>query len=226
MATANDGEARIGRARTLLEHCGIEAGGLGEKELLARADQVAGAAARYQAGSSMVEVWDRHLASEFDAHDVDATMDTMVDDPYLLHVPVLTGDRGRAEVRRFYADHFIPKIPADWEITEISRTVGAEQVVDEMVATFTHDIEVDFLLPNVPPTGRHVEVPIVAIGAFRGDEVRYEHIYWDQASVLVQIGLLDQAGLPVAGVEQTRKLLDDAGPFNALIGVSGRGSVR
>jgi carboxymethylenebutenolidase len=226
MATANDGEARIGRARTLLEQCGIEAGSLGEKELLARADQVAGAAARYQAGSSMVEVWDRHLASEFDAHDVDATMDTMVDDPYLLHVPVLTGDRGRAEVRRFYADHFIPKIPADWEITEISRTVGAEQVVDEMVATFTHDIEIDFLLPNVPPTGRHVEVPIVAIGAFGGDEVRYEHIYWDQASVLVQIGLLDQAGLPVAGVEQTRKLLDDAGPFNALIGVSGRGSVR
>jgi carboxymethylenebutenolidase len=78
----------------------------------------------------------------------------------------------------------------------------------------------------VPPTGRRVEVPIVAIGAFRGDEVRYEHIYWDQASVLVQIGLLDQAGLPVAGVEQTRKLLDDAGPFNALIGASGRGSVR
>jgi carboxymethylenebutenolidase len=226
MAVASDGEARTGRARTLLEQCGIEAGGLGEKELFARAEQVAGAAARYQAGSSMVEAWDRHLASEFDSHDVDATMDTMVDDPYLLHVPVLTGDRGRAEVRRFYANHFIPKIPADWEITEISRTVGAEQVVDEMVTTFTHDIEVDFLLPNVPPTGRHVEVPIVAIGAFRGSEVRYEHIYWDQASVLVQIGLLDRAGLPVAGVEQTRKLLDDAGPFNALIGASGRGSVR
>jgi carboxymethylenebutenolidase len=171
-------------------------------------------------------VWDRHLASEFGAHDVDATMDTMVDDPYLLHVPVLTGDRGRAGVRRFYADHFIPKIPADWEITVISRTIGADQVVDEMVTVFTHDIEVDFLLPGVPPTGRRVEVPIVAIGAFRGDEVRYEHIYWDQASVLVQIGLLDQAGLPVAGVEQTRKLLDDAGPFNALIGASGRGSVR
>src|SRR5207302_1185525 len=210
----------------LLEQCGIEAVGLAERELLGRAEQISGAAARYQAGSSMVEVWDRHLASEFGAHDVDATMDTMVGDPYLLHVPVLTGGRGRAGVRQFYADHFIPKIPADWEITEISRTIGADQVVDEMVTTFTHDIEVDFLLPGVPPTGRRVEVAIVAIGAFRGDEVRYEHIYWDQASVLVQIGLLDQAGLPVAGVEQTRKLLDDAGPFNALIGASRRGSVR
>ncbi|HEX6476772.1 MAG TPA: nuclear transport factor 2 family protein [Acidimicrobiales bacterium] len=225
MTIASDREARIGRARTLLEQCGIEAAGLGEDELVTRAEHVAGAAARYQAGSSMVEVWDRHLASEFDAHNVDATMDTMVGDPYLLHVPVLTGDKGRSGVRRFYADHFIPKIPADWEIIEISRTVGADQVVDEMVTTFTHDVEVDFLLPGVPPTGRHVEVPIVAIGAFRGDHVRYEHIYWDQASVLVQIGLLDQADLPVAGVEQSRKLLDDAGPFNALIDASGRGSV-
>jgi carboxymethylenebutenolidase len=225
MTIASDGEARIGRARTLLEQCGIEAAGLTEHEVATRAEHVAAAAARYQAGSSMVEMWDRHLASEFGAHDVDATMDTMVGDPYLLHVPVITGDTGRAGVRRFYSDHFIPKIPADWEITEISRTVGADQIVDEMVATFTHDTEVDFLLPGVPPSGRHVEVPIVAIGAFRGDEVRYEHIYWDQASVLVQIGLLDQAGLPVAGVEQTRKLLDDTGPFNALIGGSGRGTV-
>ncbi|HEY1633515.1 MAG TPA: nuclear transport factor 2 family protein [Acidimicrobiales bacterium] len=225
MTIASDGEARIGRARTLLEQCGVEAAGLSEHELVARAEHIADAAARYQAGSSMVEMWDRHLASEFGAHDVDATMDTMVGDPYLLHVPVITGDTGRAGVRRFYSDHFIPKIPADWEITEISRTVGADQIVDEMVATFTHDTEVDFLLPGVPPSGRHVEVPIVAIGAFRGDEVRYEHIYWDQASVLVQIGLLDQAGLPVAGVEQTRKLLDDTGPFNALIGASGRGTV-
>jgi carboxymethylenebutenolidase len=224
MTVASDREARIARARTLLEQCGIEAAGLGDHELVTRAEQVAGAAARYQAGSSMVEVWERHLASEFGAHDVDATMDTMVGDPYLLHVPVITGDKGRAGVRRFYSDHFIPKIPADWEITEISRTVGADQIVDEMVATFTHDVEVDFLLPGVPPSGRHVAVPIVAIGAFRGDKVRYEHIYWDQASVLVQIRLLDHAGLPVTGVEQTRKLLNDAGPFNALIGDSGRGT--
>ena len=223
MAATSQGEARTGRARTLLEECGIDAGRFGETELLARAEQVAGAVTRYRATSPMVEVWDRHLASEFDAHDVDATMDTMVDDPYLLHVPVITGGTGRDGVRRFYADHFIPKIPADWQITEISRTVGDDQVVDEMVTTFTHDVEIDFLLPGVPPTGRRVEVAIVAIGAFRGSEVRYEHIYWDQASVLAQIGLLDQTTLPVAGVEQVRKLLDDVGPFNALMGAEPRG---
>jgi carboxymethylenebutenolidase len=194
-----------------------------EAELLARAEQIAAAVGRYLASSSMVEVWDRHLASEFDAHDVDATMDTMVADPYLLHVPVLTGGAGGEGVRRFYAEHFIPKIPADWQATLVSRTVGVEQVVDEMVTTFTHDAEIDFLLPGVPPTGRHVEVPVVAIGAFRGSELRYEHIYWDQASVLAQVGLLDQAGLPLAGIEQARKLRDDAGPFNALIGAGPRG---
>jgi carboxymethylenebutenolidase len=220
MATVSEGEARIGRARKLLEECGIDAGQLDATEVLSRAEQIAGAVGRYRASSSMVEVWDRHLASEFEAHDVAATMGTMVDDPYLLHVPVLTGGRGRGGVERFYADHFIPKIPADWQIGEISRTVGDDQIVDEMVATFTHDVQIDFLLPGVPPTGRHVEVPIVAIGAFRGNEVRYEHIYWDQASVLVQIGLLDRAGLPVAGIEQVRKLLDDAGPFNAMIGAA------
>jgi carboxymethylenebutenolidase len=220
MAAVSEGEARIGRARTLLEECGIEAGRLDETEIVSRAEQITGAVGRYQAGSSMIGVWDRHLESEFDAHDVDATMDTMVDDPYLLHVPVLTGGSGRDGVKRFYADHFIPKIPADWQITQISRTVDSDQVVDEIVTSFSHDVEIDFLLPGVPPTGRRVEIPIVAIGAFRGDEVRYEHIYWDQASVLVQIGLLDRDGLPVAGVEQVRKLLDDAGPFNAMIGAA------
>jgi carboxymethylenebutenolidase len=223
MATASEDQARIRRARTLLAECGIDVGGMDEAELLARAEQIAAAVGRYQASSPMVEVWDRHLASEFDAHDVDATLDTMVADPYLLHVPVLTGGAGGEGVRRFYAEHFIPKIPADWQATLVSRTVGVEQVVDEMVTTFTHDAEIDFLLPGVPPTGRHVEVPVVAIGAFRGSELRYEHIYWDQASVLAQVGLLDQAGLPLAGIEQARKLRDDAGPFNGLIGARPRG---
>lgn len=221
MASSRETEARVGRARTLLAECGVDPGRLDESELLARADEIAAAVARYQERSPMVEVWERHLASEFDAHDVDETMDTMVEDPYLLHVPVITGGAGRDGVERFYANHFHPKIPADWQITPISRTVGTDQVVDEIVIRFTHDAEIDFLLPGVPPTGRHVEVPTVAIGAFRGSQVCYEHIYWDQASVLAQIGLLDQAGLPLAGIEQARKLLDDAGPFNALLDAEG-----
>jgi carboxymethylenebutenolidase len=95
--------------------------------------------------------------------------------------------------------------------------VGADQVVDELIVSFTHDVEIDFLLPGVAPTGRRVQSPTVAIGAFDGDKVRYEHIYWDQAAVLVQVGLLDPAGLPVTGAEAAAKVLRDAGPFNALI---------
>jgi carboxymethylenebutenolidase len=138
-----------------------------------------------------------------------------------LRQPELLATDGRQQstlgegVRRFYAGHFVESIPADWSITLISRTVGLEQVVDELVISFTHDVEVDFLLPGVPPTGRHVESPTVAIGAFRDGMVRYEHIYWDQASVLVQVGLLEPRGMPCVGAEQARKLLDDDGPFNA-----------
>jgi carboxymethylenebutenolidase len=168
------------------------------------------------------DVWDRHLASEFQAHDVDATMATMVDDPYLLHVPVLTGGRGREAVQRFYREHFIPKIPADCQIRPVSRTVGVDQIVDELVITFTHDVTIDFLLPGVPPTGRFVEVPTIALGGFDGGKLQFEHVYWDQASVLAQVGLLDPASLPIAGAEPARKLLDDAGPFNTLIGVTRR----
>ena len=87
-----------------------------------------------------------------------------------------------------------------------------------MLFCFTHDIEIDWMLPGVAPTGRHVEIPLVAIVSFRGDKLYHEHIYWDQASVLVQIGLLDAAGLPVAGVETARKLLDETLRSNNLMG--------
>jgi len=90
-------------------------------------------------------------------------------------------------------------------------------VVDEMVVSFTHDVEIDWMLPGIPPTGKHVEVPTVAIANFRGDKLAHEHIYWDQASVLVQIGLLDPAGLPVAGSETARKLVDETRPSNMLM---------
>jgi len=73
------------------------------------------------------------------------------------------------------------------------------------------------MLPGVAPTGKRVEIPLVAIVKFRGDKLYHEHIYWDQASVLVQIGLLDAAGLPVAGVETARKLLDETVPSNELM---------
>jgi carboxymethylenebutenolidase len=162
-------------------------------------------------------LWEAHTRYEFATRDVDATMATMVADPYVNHVPVMTGGVGARDLARFYANHFIPKLPKDTHLVPISRTIGADRVVDEMLFCFTHDTEIDFMLPGVPPTGRYVEVPTVAIVGFRGDKLWHEHIYWDQASVLVQIGLLDPKGLPVAGRESAQKLLDETLPSNTLM---------
>jgi len=162
-------------------------------------------------------LWERHTHYEFEARDVAATMQTMVAEPYVNHIPVMTGGVGGEELARFYAHHFIPKCPADFKLVPISRTIGADRLVDEMLVCFTHDVEIDWMLPGVPPTGRYVEVPTVAIVNFRGDKLYHEHIYWDQASVLVQIGLLDPNGLPVAGVESAKKLLDETRPSNTLM---------
>jgi carboxymethylenebutenolidase len=162
-------------------------------------------------------LWEAHIRYEFEIRDVDATMATMVGDPYVNHVPVMTGGVGQRELARFYANHFIPKCPADTVMVPISRTIGADRIVDEMVVSFTHNVEIDWMLPGVAPTGRRVEVPLVAIVGFRGDKLYHEHIYWDQASVLVQIGLLDPRGLPVAGAETAKKLIDGSLPSNTLM---------
>ena len=162
-------------------------------------------------------LWERHTRYEFETRDVAATMHTMVAEPYVNHVPVMTGGVGHRDLARFYAHHFIPKCPADIRLVPVSRTIGPDRLVDEMVLSFTHDVEIDWMLPGVPPTGRRVEVPLVAIVNFRGDKLYHEHIYWDQASVLVQIGLLDPEDLPVAGVETAAKLLDVTRPSNSLM---------
>ena len=103
-------------------------------------------------------------------------------------------------------------------LVPVSRTVGDDQLVDEMVVRFTHTSEIDWMLPGIPPTGRKVEVPLVAIVRFRDGKLAHEHIYWDQASVLVQIGKLDPERLPVAGAETARKVMDKDLPSNALMG--------
>lgn len=169
------------------------------------------------AGYDLAALWEEHCRHEFATRDVDATMRTMVDEPYVNHVPTMTGGVGQAELKRFYKHHFIGANPADMELVPVSRTVGADQIVDEMVLRFTHTAEIDWMLPGIPPTGRKVELPLVAIVRFEGGKVAHEHIYWDQASALVQIGRLDPADLPVAGVETARKVLDKAEPSNALM---------
>lgn len=162
-------------------------------------------------------LWELHLTHEFDTRNVDATMATMVAEPYVNHIPTLTGGVGHDELKHFYSHHFVHANPPDTAMTPVSRTIGATQIVDELIMSFTHTTEIDWMLPGVAPTGKRVEIPLVAIVKFRGDKLYHEHIYWDQASVLVQIGVLDPTGLPVAGVETARKLLDETVPSNRLM---------
>ena len=163
------------------------------------------------------KIWEEHVKYEFETRDHEDTLETMVDDAYVNHIPTLTGGVGKEQLREFYSKRFIPQMPPDTEMMPVSRTIGEERLVDEMIFKFTHTIEMDWMLPGIAPTGKRVEVPLVAIVHFRGDKLAHEHIYWDQASVLVQLGLLDAARLPVAGAETARKVLDNAVPSNALI---------
>lgn len=161
-------------------------------------------------------LWDEHLRLEFAAKDVEQIMGTMVSQPYVNHVPTMTGGVGYEMLARFYKFHFVDDNP-DHRVIPISRTIGINRVVDEFVVCLTHDREISWLAPNVKPTGRYLEIPIVAIVGFRGGKLHHEHIYWDQSTVLVQLGLLDRCGLPVAGVEVARKLVDENLPSNELM---------
>ena len=165
-------------------------------------------------------LWDRHTEYEFAARDVDRTMATMVDEPYVNHIPTMTGGIGHDDLKRFYTDHFVNSNPPDTCLIPVSRTVGADRVVDEMIFCFTHTCEIPWMLPGIDATGKYVEIPLVAIVNFRGDKLYHEHIYWDQASVLVQIGKLDRGGLPVAGGETAKKLIDEGLPSNELMGTA------
>jgi carboxymethylenebutenolidase len=157
---------------------------------------------------AMVALFQRHVDAEL-AGDLETTMATMTDDPHLNHVSSMAGGVGRDGVRAFYRDHLVGKFfPPDVKMTNVSRTVGQDQVVEELVISFTHTTPMDWLLPGVPPTGKPVEIAVVVIVAFKDGKISHEHIYWDQAGVLVQVGLLDPAGLPVSGAESARKVLD------------------
>ncbi len=170
------------------------------------------------AQQAMSDLWDEHMRSEFESHSIEDTLETMVDDPHVNHVPVLTGGVGLEEVRKFYSDHFISRQPPESGITPVSRTVGDDRIVDELIYGFTHSIEMDWLLPGIPPTGKQIEVPMVVVIQFRDGKIAHEHIYWDQASVLAQAGLIDPEELPVSGAESARKVLDPASvPSNQLI---------
>ena len=169
------------------------------------------------AQQALADLWEAHVHYEFASRDTEDTLATMVDDAHVNHIPVMTGGVGKAELHEFYSQHFIPKMPPDTEMTPISRTIDNHQVVDEMVFKFTHTITMDWMLPGIAPTGKRVEVPLVAVIRFRDGKLAHEHIYWDQASVLVQLGLLDASALPVVGIASAAKAINSNLPSNELI---------
>lgn len=160
---------------------------------------------------AMVALFEKHVAAEL-VGDLETTMATMTDNPHLHNLATMGGGTGKQGVRTFYRDKLIGQFfPPDVEMKSISRTVGHDQIVDELVISFTHTAVMDWMLPGVPPTGKFVEVAFAVIVGFSEGKVSHEHIYWDQATVLVQIGLLDPTGLPVVGAESARKVRAMAG---------------
>jgi len=154
----------------------------------------------------MIDLFQKHVNAEL-AGDLNTTMDTMSDNPHLNHVPTMAGGVGRDGVRAFYRDHLVGKFfPPDVKMTTVSRTVGDSQIVEEVVISFTHTTAIDWLLPGNTPTGKPVEMAVAVVVGFKDGKISHEHIYWDQAGVLVQVGLLDPKGLPVTGVESARKV--------------------
>jgi carboxymethylenebutenolidase len=160
--------------------------------------------------TEMIALWDEHISHEFSTRDVSSTIATMVEDAYVNHVPVMTGGYGHAALHRFYAQDFISQMPADTSIQLVARTLGEDQLVDEIIFSFTHTAEMPWMLPGVAPTYRHVDIPLVVVVGFRDGKLAHERIYWDQASVLKQIGMLTDPSLPVFGAETAQKLLNPA----------------
>lgn len=165
----------------------------------------------------MSGLWDQHLASEFGAKSAEQALETMSPHPHVNMVPLMIGAVGREELAEFYSKHFLNQLPPDMEMVPVSRTVGQGRVVDELVARFTHSLRMDWLLPGLEPTGKRVELPFVVIVQFAEDgKISHEHLYWDQASVLVQLGLVDRS-LPVRGGEIAQQVLKPTLPMNELI---------
>ena len=165
----------------------------------------------------LVALFEEHVRHEFETRDVDATMATMIDEPYVNHVPTLAGGVGHDMLKRFYKYHFVHQNSSERSSTLVSETIGPDRIVLETVVRFRHDRVLDRYFPGIEPTGKTVEIPTLLLVRFRGDRVCHEHIYWDQASALKQIGALDADGLPVAGAEAAAKVLDETRPSNIFM---------
>ncbi|KAJ7781662.1 NTF2-like protein [Mycena metata] len=172
-------------------------------------------------------IWEEHTYFEFALRSVAKTMGTMVAEPYVNHVPTLAGGVGRKQLSAFYRDHFIFINPKDASMQTISRTIGSDRVVDEFIMHATHDTQIDWLLPGVPPTGKKLAIPMVGVINIRGDRLYHEHIWWDQGTALMQAGIIPThipldgktLRLPIAGAESATILIDERSvPQNEMLG--------
>jgi carboxymethylenebutenolidase len=154
----------------------------------------------------MVDLWQRHVFAEFVQKDPEAALATMTEDAHVLLIPVGLGGWGKDGVRRFYAESFIPNIPPDIAPLPISQTVGTDRLVEEAIYRFTHTIAMDWMLPGIAPTNKPVELALVGIIEFRDGKIASEHLYWDQASVLAQLGIIPADTPAVGGSEGNRRL--------------------
>lgn len=164
----------------------------------------------------MSDLWDQHLAAEFGAKSTEQALATMGPHPNVNMVPLMVGGIGREQLGEFYSKYLLAQVPPDMTTTPISRTIGQGRLVDEFVSHFTHSIQMDWLLPGIPPTGKRLEVPTIIIVTFENGKIASERVYWDQASVLVQIGLIDRS-LPVLGAEVAHQVINPTQPMNALL---------
>jgi carboxymethylenebutenolidase len=166
---------------------------------------------------AMTGLWDKHLEAEFAHKSPAEAMATMTSNPRVTIVPTMIGGRGPEELQNFYARHFLNQLPPDLEVAPVSRTVGSGRVVDELVIKFTHTLQMDWVLPGIPPTGKRIEFAMVVIVYTEGDRISAENLYWDNATILRQAGLLNDPKLPVLGAESARNMLSHSAPLNELI---------
>ena len=126
-------------------------------------------------------------------------LSTMTDNPYVLCVPVGTGGHGADGVRRFYGEEFFRGIPADTKTTTVAQTIAGNVVIDEWVVSFTHDVPMEWMLPGIAPTGRSAELAMITVISFEDGKSASERLYWDHATWLAQLGVIDPATPPCAG---------------------------
>jgi carboxymethylenebutenolidase len=169
------------------------------------------------AEKAITSLWDKHLESEFAHKSPEEALATMTDNPRVTIVPTMVGGRGTEELRAFYARHFLNQLPPDLEVTSVSRTIGSTRVVDELIVKFTHTVQMDWVLPGVPPTGKYIEFAMVVVVYTENGRIAAENLYWDTATIMRQAGLITDPKLPIRGAEHARNMLSHTAPLNELI---------